>query len=75
MYSLAITEAIVEAGEKIEAEIFGELPISIVTAIVSPKALPSPRIIAEVIPEIEGRSIDILIISNFVDPRANAASF
>ena len=75
MYSLAITEAIVAAGEKIDLEMRGEFPISIVTAIVSPNALPRPRTTALLIPEREGERIAILIISYLVDPSAYEASF
>ena len=74
-YSLAITEAIVAAGEKSDLEIMGELPINIVTAIVSPRARPRPNTTAELIPEIEGERTASLIISYFVEPSAYEASF
>ena len=74
-YSLAMTDAIVAAGEKSDEEITGELPISIVTAIVSLRARPNPKTTADDIPETEGERIASLIISYLVDPRAYEASF
>ena len=44
--SLAITLASVYPGLKRDAAICGVLPITIVTAIVSPRARPKPRITA-----------------------------
>ena len=69
-YSFAMTEAIVAAGEKSEVEMMGELPMSIVTAMVSPSALPNPKTTAEEIPEIEGDKMASFIISYLVDPNA-----
>ncbi len=70
VYSFAITDAMVAAGASSDLEISGLFPINIVTAIVSPRALPKPKTIADDIPETEGEITDILIISNFVDPKA-----
>lgn len=69
-YSLAITDAIVAAGEKSDFEMTGVLPMSIVTAIVSPSALPSPKTTADAIPEIDGVITANFIISNLVEPSA-----
>ena len=44
--SWAMIEAIVCAGAKSESEICGRLPITMVTAIVSPKARPKPSTVA-----------------------------
>jgi len=54
VYSLAMTDAIVAAGEKSDLVMTGELPINMVTAIVSPNALPNPKTIALVIPDNDG---------------------
>jgi len=56
--SFAITDAIVFPGEKIEVGIILEFPIIIVTAIVSPNALPKANKAPAKIPEPEyGRII------------------
>ena len=70
VYSLAITEAMVAAGEKSELEIIGEFPMSMVTAMVSPRARPRPRTTPELMPEIEGVTTAIFTISYFVEPKA-----
>src|SRR5512146_3197013 len=49
--SFAISDAIVYPGANSEAEMSCALPITIVTAIVSPSARPSPRMIPPMIPE------------------------
>src|SRR5439155_20149037 len=49
--SLASTLAMVYDGARIEAEISGRLPITMVTAMVSPSARPSPSTTAPKIPE------------------------
>lgn len=51
-----------------------ELPISIVTAIVSPNALPNESKIPAKIPDLTYGTITLLITSYFVAPRENAAS-
>src|SRR5208283_3939633 len=71
--SFAITLAIEYAGLKSEAEISGLLPMTIVTAIVSPIALPKPSNVAPTIPDRAFERI-ILVVSHFVAPIANAAS-
>ena len=48
--SLAITAAIVYCGANSDAEILGLLPITIVTAIVSPSARPKPSMTAPTMP-------------------------
>ena len=48
--SLAITAGNEYPGAKSEARMVGELPITIVTAIVSPSARPRPSIVAPTIP-------------------------
>ena len=50
MNSLAMTAAIVYCGAKSESETWGLLPMTIVTAIVSPIARPNPSMIAPMIP-------------------------
>ena len=55
---------------KNEEVIVGEFPISMVTAIVSPSALPRPRTTALLIPDRDGEKMAILIISNLVEPNA-----
>ena len=50
------------------------LPITIVTAIVSPSARPKPRITAPKIPARELLRTAIFIISHWVQPRPSAAS-
>ena len=48
--SLAMTAAIVYCGAKSDAETWGLLPMTMVTAIVSPIARPNPRMTAPMIP-------------------------
>ncbi len=61
-------------GAKSEIAISGLLPITMVTAMVSPKARLSPKIAAPAIPGLAGLSTAIRIVSHFVAPRAYAAS-
>src|SRR5271163_2026471 len=72
--SLAMTLASGAAGANNENEMFGELPMTIATAIVSPSARPSPRMIAPTTPEIDGGNTDSRTISHLVAPSASAAS-
>ena len=51
--SAAMVAGMVLTGTKIECGITAAFPVTINTAIVSPIALPIPRIAAAVIPEIE----------------------
>src|SRR6185295_10195143 len=74
VYSLATTLAIVADGAKSEAEISARLPITIVTAIVSPSARPSPRTIAPTIPERAIGNTPVRMASQRVAPRASAPS-
>jgi hypothetical protein len=69
----ASTDAIVYAGSKSDADICGEFPITIVTAIVSPIARPSPRTTAPAIPDAAFPKT-ILVVSHLVAPSASAAS-
>ena len=48
--SFAMTAAIVYCGAKIDAAAFGVLPMTIVTAMVSPSARPKPSITAPTMP-------------------------
>ena len=48
--SLATTAAIVYCGANSDSDTFGLLPITIVTAIVSPRARPKPSITAPMMP-------------------------
>ena len=48
--SLAMTDAIVECGSKTDQSATGRLPITIVTAIVSPMARPRPSRMAPMMP-------------------------
>ena len=72
--SLAITLASVAAGLNSDAEISAELPITIATAIVSPSARPSPRIIAPITPVMPYGITAVFTISHLVAPSASAAS-
>ena len=54
--------------------ITGEFPVSIRTAIVSPIALPTPRMIAAEIPEIAAGTTTLTIVSHLVAPIAWDAS-
>jgi hypothetical protein len=49
--SLAISDAIVYAGANSDAEISGRLPMTIVTAMVSPRARPSPKMMPPMMPD------------------------
>src|SRR5919206_1085294 len=68
-----MAEAIVYDGSNSDRLICGRLPITIVTAIVSPSARPKPRITAPAIPGAPFTSTT-RIISHLVAPRASAAS-
>ena len=74
MNSLAITLASVYDGAKSEAEISGRLPITIVTAIVSPSARPSPSTHAPKMPTRAAGSTTRVAVSHFVAPSAIDAS-
>jgi hypothetical protein len=50
-------------------------PITMLTAIVSPNALPNPRNIAASTPGPEARKITFFTVSHFVAPRESDASF
>ena len=71
--SFASTLAIVYPGSKTEKEIVGRLPMTIVTAIVSPIALPNPSKVAPKIPGRASRRIS-RVDSHRVAPIASAAS-
>src|SRR6266849_1307055 len=71
--SFAITEARVYEGLNNEARISGRLPITIVTAIVSPIARPRPRITAPAIPGAPFPKTTS-VVSHLVAPTASAAS-
>src|ERR1700687_5664313 len=68
--SLAITLANVYPGEKMEDGISGRLPMTIVTATVSPSARPSARIVAPKIPARAAGSTTRHVISHHVAPNA-----
>src|SRR5919202_1226281 len=68
-----MTEAMVYEGSKSEALISGRLPMTIVTAIVSPTARPKPSMIAPAMPGAPLAST-IRVVSHFVAPKASAAS-
>ena len=74
--SLAITLGIVAPWPKMLVVIASTLlPISIVTAIVSPNARPRPSRLAPKMPAVERLSTDMRSISQRVAPSASAASF
>ena len=72
--SLAMTLAIVSAGLKERRRYLRRLPMTIVTAIVSPSARPRPRMIAPKMPERARGKNDVRIVSQAVAPRASAPS-
>src|SRR6266403_927687 len=72
--SLASTLAMVYPGANSDLAISGRLPITIVTAIVSPSARPKPKMIAPTMPARALRSTPMRIISQRVAPNASAAS-
>jgi hypothetical protein len=61
-------------GANNDFAISGRLPITIVTAIVSPSALPKPRITPPTMPARALRSTPMRIISQRVAPSASTAS-
>src|SRR4029077_4234233 len=71
--SLSRTAAIVYCGAKSEAEILGLLPMTIVTAIVSPSARPKPSITAPTMP-VRAKKSAARIASKRVAPSAYAPS-
>lgn len=73
--SFAIKLAIVCPGENILSGILLEFPITIVTAIVSPKALPKERRKPAKIPLKENGRVTDLRVSNSVAPKEIAPSF
>src|SRR5258707_621556 len=72
--SLAITAAIEQPGAKSEAAILGVLPITMVTAMVSPRARASARKIEPMMPVFAKGTTTFQVDSHRVEPRANAAS-
>src|SRR5882762_3168833 len=72
--SFARTAAMEYPGEKREAEIVGLLPMTMVTAIVSPSARASARNTEPKIPMRAAGTTTFQVDSHFVAPRANAAS-
>ena len=74
MKVVAICEAIVCAESKMLLGTSGRFPITIVTAIVSPSARPSPRITAPKMPDRAYGSTALVIISQRVAPSASIAS-
>ena len=71
---VAICEAMVCELSKMLCGICGRLPMTIVTAIVSPSARPSPRMTAPMIPERAYGRTAFVIISQRVAPSASIAS-
>ena len=61
-------------GANIDPGIWATLPATIITAKVSPIALPIPRITAVIIPGSADGKIIWRIVCQWVDPRPNAAS-
>ena len=72
--SLAMTLAMVLAGANSEATICARLPMTMVTAIVSPMARPRPSMIAPRIPVRPYGNTATRTISHLVAPKAKAAS-
>src|SRR6266403_1366997 len=72
--SLASTLAMVYPGANSDVAISGRLPITIVTAMVSPSARPKPKMIAPTMPARALRSTPMRIISQRVAPNASTAS-
>src|SRR5256885_4966256 len=65
-----MTLASVYAGEKRELEISGRLPMTIVTAIVSPSARPRASTAAPKIPALAAGRITLALVSHHVAPSA-----
>src|SRR5579863_433707 len=72
--SLAITLAKVYDGAKSDDDISGRLPITMVTAIVSPSARPSASTHAPKMPTRAAGKTTFIAVSHFVDPSAIEAS-
>ena len=51
-----------------------EFPVTIITAMVSPMALPTPRMIAAEIPEMAAGTTTFVVVSHLVAPMARDAS-
>ena len=64
----------VRSGSVIDSGMTAALPVTMSTAMVSPKALPMPRTTAEVIPEMEYGITTLYIVCHFEAPRARLAS-
>ena len=75
MNSFAITLDSVYAGWKIECGMTYWLPITIVTAIVSPSARPSARMVAPKMPARADGKMTRHVVSHHVAPSATAFSF
>ena len=75
LYADTINDASVCPGEKIVDGVRVIPPTTILTAMVSPNALPNPRKTAEMILGAEARKITFFTVSHFVAPTDKDASF
>jgi len=75
-HSDAIVAVMVRRGRRMESKrvgITGAFPVTIITAMVSPNALPTPNITAVSTPDLAAGKVTPQMVCHLVAPSANAA--